>query len=227
MDIVYILGKGSCWGDNEIRFSLRSVEKNVLDVGNVFIVGECPDWLKNITHIPAEDFSSRKWRNAFHKIGVACRDSRVSEDFLLMNDDFFIMQNVRILDYPFYHSGKLPSFRLAPFRGVSFKRKDFLNYGVHRPFRYNKAKFLAIEKIINKALDCPVRSFYGNYYNIGGKFCRDPIITPGRSEKEIENAFVGYTDFSITTATARSNAFRRWIKNSFPTPSRFEKKSEH
>ena len=40
MDVVYILGKGSVWKDNEIRYSLRSIEKHLTGFDRVFIVGQ-------------------------------------------------------------------------------------------------------------------------------------------------------------------------------------------
>ncbi len=44
IDLVYILGKGSKWSDNEIRFSLRSIEK-YFDYRKIFIIGEKPESL--------------------------------------------------------------------------------------------------------------------------------------------------------------------------------------
>ena len=44
MDIVYILGNGSKFNNEEIRYSLRSLEKFV-NFDRVFIVGECPKFL--------------------------------------------------------------------------------------------------------------------------------------------------------------------------------------
>lgn len=37
MDILYVIGRGSKWENNELRYSLRSLEKNGINVGNIFI----------------------------------------------------------------------------------------------------------------------------------------------------------------------------------------------
>ena len=55
IDVVYVLGKGTKWNDNEIRFSLRSLAKNVTGIRNVYIVGERPDFLKRVIHISYPD----------------------------------------------------------------------------------------------------------------------------------------------------------------------------
>jgi len=235
MDVVYILGKGSCWQNNELRYSLRSVDKFVIDLERVFIVGECPKWLRNIIHIPAKDPYPQKWRNGYHKIITACEDPRVSEEFLLMNDDFFIIKPIRAEEYPFYHSGSLA--RKQPRINRKFlttqentsvylkkhNRGNF-NFCVHRPIRYNKKLFWAMPLPNLPARSYSPRAFYCNYYGVKSKKCRDPIIMPGRREDLINKSVAGFTDFSITTATAQQTAFRRWINKKFPKASRFEKK---
>jgi len=94
LDIVYVLGTGSNWSDNETRFSIRSIFKNLTDVGHIFIVGEKPDGLVNFTHIdhPDEFPSTNADGNIIRKVLRACLDPRVSEKFLFMNDDHIILR---------------------------------------------------------------------------------------------------------------------------------------
>jgi hypothetical protein len=60
-NLLYILGSGSKWQNNEIRYSIRSAEKYVGNLGRVFIVGEFPKFLsrknKKITYIEVHDFT--------------------------------------------------------------------------------------------------------------------------------------------------------------------------
>lgn len=223
MDIVYILGKGSVWEDNEIRFSLRSIEKNISDLGNVFVVGERPHWLRNIIYIPASDPFERKWQNASWKIGKACRDNSVSSDFLLMNDDFFIVKPVEAKSYPYYCTLSFSlSLNSAVLKRLSNK-KGFSSFAVHRPFRYNKENFLKLPPPPMSALGFSLRTYYGNYYNLKGITCKDPLFSPLQNVKDFDRLILNYTDFSILSSTARSQTFRDWIRGRFPEPSRFEK----
>ena len=48
IDVVIPLGTGSRWQDNELRYCLRSIEKNLSGVNEVVIVGEKPKWLTNV-----------------------------------------------------------------------------------------------------------------------------------------------------------------------------------
>lgn len=91
MDIVYILGSGSKWNDNELRYSLRSLKNLDFLPGKVVIIGECPDWINKLTvrHIKFEEVSAVPAINAREKIRAAVKSPVVSTEFLLMNDDFF------------------------------------------------------------------------------------------------------------------------------------------
>ena len=71
-DILYILGRGSKHDDKELRLSLRCLENNADGFDRVFIVGNCPDWVQNVVHIPAEDTWTAE-NNAFQKILNICK----------------------------------------------------------------------------------------------------------------------------------------------------------
>jgi hypothetical protein len=235
MDIVYILGSGSVWQNNEIRYSLRSVEKNISDLGNVFIVGEKPDWIQNVFHIPYPDSFREKWKNGFYKIRRACLEEKISDTFLLMNDDFFIREKIEAENYPYYYNGLLSyserfhSKRVKTTRAITAERlkynnRGLLNFSIHRPFRYNKEMFYFLPDIPLSLKGFSVRSFYANYYNIPAVPSKDPLISPLSSGKDFEKIVSGSTDFSIFSSTARSPVFHNWIQSLFPDPSSFERK---
>lgn len=234
MDVVYILGSGSVWDNNEIRFSLRSVFKNVLDLGKVFIFGERPDWLQNVSHHFYPDPYPLKWRNAYYKISAACNYFDVSDDFLLMNDDFFIVKPIYAKDYPYYYSvplGSRNALLSSKFRTtlketgrhlLKYKR-PFLSFSVHRPIRYNKKSFLNMPIPVDSFRGFSPRSFYCNYYGVRGIKCKDPLLSPLMKEKDFDHLTSDLTDFSIFSSTARSAVFHNWIKKKFPFASPFEK----
>jgi len=106
IDLVYtIKANDSTWEDNELRYSLRSIEKYLSGVGQVFIIGDCPDFLTNVIHIPATDEENREWkdRNIYRKLLIACNDVRISENFLFVNDDHYLTQPFEAGKFPFYY----------------------------------------------------------------------------------------------------------------------------
>lgn len=223
MDIVYILGTGSTWQDNEIRYSLRSLKH--IDHDRVFVVGERPDWLTNIEHIPADDiYGSQKQRNALHKLSVATMSS-VSDDFILMNDDFFILAPT-IIEYA--HKGTLDETLngratgryLEAIKNTLVRFPDGFDYSLHIPFIYNKAK---LAETIASCGEEPVllRSVYGNMHHVGGEQRNDVKLHTPRDFRL--GKILGFGDFISTSDTvAGDQGFRTWLHEQFPDPSNFE-----
>lgn len=158
MDVVYPLGVGSRWEDTELRYSLRSLEKHVIGIGNVFVIGQKPIGYNNfLKHIPFGDLYNmeQKDRNIFEKIRFACQESTISEKFLFHNDDHFWVSNHKISEIPYWYDGSI--LRKILDRGHNDYQKKILtstlqalnlrnlptkNFDVHTPILYEKKKFL-------------------------------------------------------------------------------------
>lgn len=224
MDIVYILGTGSVWENNEIRFSLRSVEKYLTGVGKVWIVGEKPDFLKNVIHRPFADIGKNVRKNGYAKIRHACLCSKLSEKFLLFNDDFYLLKKFSAKNFPVYNKGGLRclvSHCRNPLKSVEcntllFIRKHcktFLNFEVHVPFPLEKTKFLEMPLPVEERGLVATRSFYGNYYKLKSRQIRDPI-----------SPYFEKLSCTSYPALEKRLEFQEWLKTKFPTPSKWEKK---
>lgn len=103
MDAVYIVGP---WAENEqLRYSLRSLARNMPYVDKVWIVGSAPAWVSGaagkILLEPLDD----KFDNQRQSLRAACADDRISEDFVLMADDMFAL--VEMDHLPVWHLGPL------------------------------------------------------------------------------------------------------------------------
>lgn len=231
--LVYILGTGSKWENNEIRYSLRSAEK-FFSHGPVFLIGECPEWIRNVQHIPAEDPYSVKVRNGIHKITVAAREHSVPERFVLMNDDFFFLRPVQSIE-PFYRRTLIDAKREHPTRtGAYFMAmrktyerlqelgiKDPLDYSLHIPIVYEKAKILeVVEKMGEPAEGYLFRTAYGNIHKIGGSLRKDVKI---RYYEQLYRGWMENSDmFSTTDELIESPKFKKKMLTLFPDPSQYE-----
>ena len=187
MDIVYTLS-GNYTGQ-ELRFSLRSLANIAHD--KVFFVGGCPVWAKNVIHIPTEQ-KDTKYKNTTNNLIVVCKDSRISADFVLMNDDFFILDSISPEELNL-HNGPVDKSldryrRLIP-HGSKYvqgmeQTKRFLqevginnplSYELHIPFVINKKRFLKMFSLPGIS-DIPClhkRTAYGNLYLPGGVEMQD------------------------------------------------------
>lgn len=239
-DIVYVIGSGSKWENNELRFSLRSLEKH-FEHGNVFIVGVLPDWIQNVIHIDVQDafpnINGGKYKNVMRKIHAACTDDRVSESFVLMNDDFFFLRDcAEIQPYSFgtlegmieRYSDKKSQYYNALVRTMRFLKKADIenpkNYAVHYPIVYEKEKFLRMtEEVEWLENPCSWRTIYGNLFNVGGVEWEDQKkSSPDSFEKFLLQEDLG--DFlSISNNIALNPAFQEWIEKMFPEKSSYER----
>lgn len=187
-DVLYILGRGSSQNDLELRLSLRSLEKNARNMDKVFIVGNCPDWVQNVIHIPEED-TYQAWSNHFRKVFKAI-DNGISENFLLMNDDFYMMKPFDVDTYPYYvRKSIFNASQNGIYRQMLKNTCDLLNkkgyerplaYNCHVPIIYNKSKFNELREFWEKnkrdEIGFSPRILYGNMFVGDGIEVDDPKV---------------------------------------------------
>lgn len=233
MDIVYILGSGSRWHNNEIRFSLRSVEK-YFKFRNIVIIGELPEWAQNVIHIPVEDVFKNKLQNARTKYLTACNDSRISKNFILMNDDFFFLKTMNTI--PYYCRGSInkqiekhqthngyyfESLKRTKQRLISIGfEEEIMDYEVHAPIIFNKEKMKNVISVIDGNNICLLRTCYGNLQNVTPELVSDfkcgDVRNFHRQLRE-KREFLSISDSMVVC-----DEFRKWIWEKFPEPSKYE-----
>jgi len=218
LDVVYILADESDNNNIELRYSLRSL-KNVPHKDVYLVTKELPKWVHNVKHIKCEDQKINKQLNALNKITAACK-SDTSEDFILMNDDFYILQKTNV---PYLVNGTLRE--LIERRGCKseyvqcLERTDKLfkytkNFEIHFPIEYNKLKFLALDFTGGPYVH---RSLYCNHYDIMGEESKDNKVYSRSSLTDENVPFMSSSDSYVG-----SSRFRKTMDKLFPEKSRYE-----
>lgn len=180
MDIVYLVKFGN-WNP-ELKYSLRSLQN--IPHRNVFMVGYTPEWVTNIVSVWVPSGKDRFY-NTTKNIKAACKDKRISDDFVLMNDDFYI--NTPIDQVRPYHRGGLESMYLPSGEYQAQRNqavdvlhelniKHPLNYDLHIPMVINKRKMLDVLQLMKDRGHSHKRSVYGNIVRHGGDFMEDVKI---------------------------------------------------
>lgn len=218
MDVLYYIGGGSSHNNDELRFSLRSLEENCKDVGKVWIVGNRPAFLRNVEYLWVED-KFKWWKNAFVKVKAAI-EAGISDEFLLMNDDFFMLKPFEASKYPFYHRGEMPSEGKSDWAKVIVNTRKYLekigattfHYGVHCPMRIEGKKYLELEKHLTEPLSA--RCLYGNLY------CKGRKITDCKGEEIKNNITKCYSSMPYM-----SEKIYEELKTMFPKPSKWEEEN--
>lgn len=88
MNYVYICRPGE---NEELKYSIRCLEK-FTNVESITIFGNAPDWF-NGNVIKVKDIG-RKFANIHNLVYTIANNPNVPEDFILMNDDFFIIKPI-------------------------------------------------------------------------------------------------------------------------------------
>lgn len=228
MNLLYLLGSASNWQDNDIRYSLRSAHAH-LGVHSVTVVGERPGWLRNITHVPADDPYPQPVACTLHKLIAACSSSLVPEDFVLMNDDFIFLADhpaplptriigtiqQRIDRGPQYESFyyQLMQRALQVWRSQGIAQP--LDFDGHHPMPMCKKRVLAMtERWGGSGSIYAWRSYYGNMFARETMYSPDPKL---HLWQQPHSTFI-----SLGAEVTRSSEFRRWIDARFPEPSPYE-----
>lgn len=220
MVIVYTLGKGSSWNDNELRISIRSMVKNT-PVERIIIVGHKPEFIQNVTHIPFPD-GPRKALNIHLKTHAACLEV---EEFVQAADDHFVLKPTNFENY--YHGGliKEKKFHGKYAIATANTRKELpggLFYNLHIPMKMKSRRYMEIMSLYDwENKDFLIKSLYGNNEQVGGErisdckvrdFLRRPAI-----EKYVENrTFLSVSDSGL------SHDMRKFLMDSFPEKSIYE-----
>ncbi len=227
MDVVYAFAYTPQSKTKQLVYSLRSIEKHLKGFRNVYIIGADPA-LPNTIHIPATDLKSPA-TNIKDKLLIACNHPDISEDFLYISDDHYLLQDQEISTYPNYISGML--LDLARIQKNAYKQYvantarllgGGVNYNVHAPIIYNKAKLIeAVNKYPWNQLGFIMKSLYGNVHNLPGTTLADLKISRNIPIEEMMGKISGRPVFSSGKEWEAKNV-GLLLAQLFPDKSKFE-----
>ena len=225
MDFVYVCREGE---NEELRYSIRSVVKNA-PVDNIWVIGGKPDWYTGNFISVKND--SGKFNNIKNCIKVASETDEISEDFVLMNDDFFITEKLNRVSL--YYGGVLTNRHtrhqelcgpnayatLLSKTDAALKKSGIdqpLNYDVHVPMVINKTK---MRSIIHKPY--AMMSYYGNLFCSDGINIEDVKIYSTYRLLSASSTINNGTPY-FSTEDGSFNKMQHEIKEIFPEPSIYE-----
>jgi hypothetical protein len=218
MDFVYLCRDGE---NEELRYSIRSVVSNFNDVV-IWVVGGKPDWYcGNFIEVPQD---SDKFKNQINNLKAAIYNKTILNNFVLMNDDFFILFPE---DSYKYYSGLLEdkitnhmyingnsSYAITLITAMKLLKKKGisqpLNYDIHTPMTLNKA---LLAQVID--LSTSFRSVYGNLFIKDGIEIDDVKIYKREKDINFDTNFISTEDNSF-------DLIKDKLEEMFPNPSIYE-----
>jgi hypothetical protein len=228
MNFVYICKPGD---NEELRYSIRSVLYSFPDA-KIWVVGGKPSWYSG-NYIPV-DQNHHKYANAISNLKAICDSSEISEEFVLMNDDFFIIKNIDRIDH-FYNgllSTKIDRYTKITGSSMYIKkliltRTKLIQYGIDNPLDYELHIPMVMEKeklkhIVLKYPSCLWRSMYGNIYAVGGSQMEDVKIYINKKHSARSNEITEHSVFLSTEDQAFDLAFDKVLNSMFSNPTTYE-----
>lgn len=233
IDVVYIVGTGSAWKNNELKYSIRSVEKHLKNVRDVWVVGYKPKFI-NTKHIQANDSGRTATESVYIKMKLACNNPEISDDFLFFNDDYYLNKTYQADKYPFFYKEllsdtlsrrKQDSYYRAienAFNSLTKKELPVKNFENHAPMLINKKQFLEITSSFDwkNHFGYVLKSIYANSLKIKGTLEPDLKINfpwePESLRSMVNQRKVFSSDKLIPTT------LRNLLEELYPNPSKFE-----
>lgn len=85
---IYIVGPGR---HIDLQYSMRSLRANCKWVGDIWVAGHQPGWLRPGPTILYRPQHAGKWRNGWDNLRALLEHPKMPDDLLFMNDDFYVM----------------------------------------------------------------------------------------------------------------------------------------
>ena len=232
-DIVYFVK--NCTSDEELRYSLRSVEENCR-YKDVWFYGGCPNGIEPDYYVKCVQKSPTKWQNVRNMMREACLNDDITENFWLFNDDFFVLKPMDEKIIAYYdgtittkaeeikakHGGQSSEWSrnlLKLRKRLADAGKPELCYAVHAPMLVNRKKMLEVLELYpNEPM---VRALYGNWWEIEGKQLKDPKCSSPQN-RDISKTIASMKFLSTSDESFRAGYVGMWLRDRFPNKSRFE-----
>lgn len=231
MDIV-IPFQNSINQDNELRYTLRSIDKFLFGAGQVFIVGDKPKWEGNYTHISYPNpYNGVRWRdrNIVNKMLMATKDQRIPEQFMVAHDDNFITAPCDIDIWPYYHMGREwkgagDYWNVENNTREAFPDKIINNFDLHCPHIMTKEGIVNAAKSVDwtKEYGYCIKTLYAVSNGIEGEFYSDLKIRGQYDLDYVSNIVTAGRRFFSCSDTAWNPGISSFLKMKFPEKSKYE-----
>lgn len=194
---------------NELLYMLRSIKN--LPHRDVYIIGDDP-YLQNITYIPSRQTRNIA-KNTLNIIDIAANHPDISDNFILMHDDMFVMEPIK--EIPVHYRGTYAEIiaknKKAGVDNLYTQRMEFtydhlkkwgikepLCYEMHIPFVISKRWWNFFRPMITEKVN--KLSTYGNLARIGGTQAEDVKVR--KSKRIPDGPFISTYDVTFGATPA-------------------------
>lgn len=214
----------------ELKYALRSIEKYLAGYNDIFIVGDCPKWVRNVKHIDCREESAKLAKNILNKILHAFTIRDVGEDIIQWQDDIFLTMPLRVEDIKYWYEGSLEQaiFRhhgnyKAYIENTAKKITEGKPYfDIHAPIIYNIDVFQKLAATYDwQTRNFIIKSLYCDLLQEQGVKMHDCKISGPMRYNQIKEKINGSLFFS-TSPQGISDEMVEIFEELYPEKSKFE-----
>lgn len=232
LDLVYpVRFVGGMFDGDELKYSLRSVAKN-LPHRKVFVIADHkPMWMNtDVRMLPVKDRFRNRFQNVNKKLLEVCNNDAISDPFILMNDDFFAVQPIESIPYYKYgtlkehydeldrrYKSKYMSHIKCAIHDLKEKGLATDDFEIHAPIILDKKTLKQI--LLASPMSACRRSLYCNTVKAKGVLVDDFKVYSDDDNFPKDTPFLSSHD-----ANFANGAVGKHIKEMFPEPSHYEKR---
>jgi hypothetical protein len=178
----------------------------------IFIIGECPSWIKNVIHVPATDqHKNNSARNIYEKILKACNHPDISDHFFYSADDSFLLKGLSHKGYPYFRSGNIEEvlrhlgknsyykpYVQSTLGALQSRKLPTTNFDIHIPIIYHKDIYREVMGDYNweTTKGYTSKTLYANSLKIPGILLKDCKIHVSKTKPAIYRHINGSRFFS-------------------------------
>lgn len=247
MDVVYLLRQSGT--GEEMRYSLRSLDRHVGGIDRVFIFGWLPPYV-DPAKVHHHGWNGPVGADGHELLAVkmwdAMRHEELSDDVLYMCDDFVVLEDRLVTGFrPLVLEDLRRHSRagqISAWQKMLWKTFDYCqafgfagyNWETHTPKVLNRAKFGAMMEKFRPAWEnatsvCDAITYETAYFNMFmpdeieyAQAHRACIIQPLNEQAIYEATMAPYSMLFYSDEVARDPEFQATMQRMFPEPSRWE-----
>lgn len=239
--IIPLLYSGSTWDNNELRYCLRSLEKNFKEEFRIIIIGDkIPDWLINIEFIETKfEFPYKNsiplyqtFFDTIQKLEYISNKEEISDKFIYCYDDIVLLKKI---DLTFFDN-LIASYEISNLKKEEIKGRErwantvfrshklygnsFYVYEHHIPVMFNKEKLkLLFKRFSFKNMKVPYAtiSLYFNFWH------DKPDILLQKQKNIISINHIDESRIWLNYSDSKLVKIKDWIIENYPNKSKYEK----
>lgn len=215
--------------NEQLRYALRTLQNT--PHGTVWVAGHVPPWVRNVRPLPrTQELSAQE--NSSANLLVAASQPEMADEFLLWNDDFYLLRPVQRV--PLVHRGPMTAksypqgnrYGRYAARTLEVLRRlghsAPLWYEAHVPMPFRRAELEEALSRVRALGEKPpllmLRSLYGNASGAGGERIQDVKIHSEWQSWDPE----GETFLSTTERTFAEHPAGAYVRDLYTSPGPYE-----